>query len=75
MHFGLAKSGIVFERTTGVYERIHRFNLQMSKKEREIWINNMDKTKWYYRSLVIIMNSALLRILSHCVTESWPAYL
>ena len=25
----------------------------MSKKEREIWINNMDKRKWYYRSLII----------------------
>ena len=41
MHFGLATSGIVSERTTGVYERNHRFNLQMSKNEREIWINNM----------------------------------
>ena len=26
----------------------------MSKKEREIWINNMDKRKWYYRSLIIM---------------------
>ena len=49
--FGL-ESGIVFQRTTGVYEQIHRFDLQTSKREREIWINNMDKTKWYYKSLI-----------------------
>ena len=71
MHFGLAKSGIVFERTTGVYERIHRFNLQMSKKEREIWINNMDKRKL----CLTPFSHTSLRIHSHCATESWRAYL
>ena len=34
-HFGL-ESGMVFEGTTGVYERVYRFNSKGSKKEREI---------------------------------------
>ena len=35
-HFGL-ESGMVLEGTTGLYERLYRFNrLQMSKKERKI---------------------------------------
>ena len=34
-HFGL-KSGMVFEGTTGPYERIFLFQFQMSKTEREI---------------------------------------
>ena len=67
----LAKSGIVFEITTRVYERIHRFNLQMSKKEREIWINNMDKRKLCCRPFP----HTSLRIHSHCAKESWRAYL
>ena len=33
-HFGL-ESGMVFEGTTGVYERVYRFNSKGSKKERE----------------------------------------
>ena len=40
-HFGL-ESGIVFEGTMGVYERIYRFKLQMSKKERETCEFKMD---------------------------------
>ena len=54
-----------------VDERIHRFNLQMSKKEREIWINNMDKRKLCCRPFP----HTSLRIHSHCATESWRAYL
>ena len=34
-HFGL-ESGMVFEGTTRVYERIYRFNSKMGEKEREI---------------------------------------
>ena len=34
-HFGL-ESGWVFEGSTGVYERVYRFNSKGSKKEREI---------------------------------------
>ena len=32
----LSLSGMVFEGTTGVYERIYQFLFQMSKKERKI---------------------------------------
>ena len=34
-HFGL-ESGMVFEGTSGVYDRIYQCNSKMSKKEREI---------------------------------------
>ena len=40
-HFGL-KSGMVFEGTTGPYERIFSFQFQMSKEEREICGFEMD---------------------------------
>ena len=38
MHFAhfVLESGMVFEGTTGVYERIYRFQFQMSKKKIEI---------------------------------------
>ena len=40
-HFG-PESCMVFEGTTGPYERIFSFQFQMSKKEREIWEFEMD---------------------------------
>ena len=43
-HFGV-ESGMVFKRTTGVYEPIYFFQFQMSKKEREICEFEMDCKK------------------------------
>ena len=37
--FGL-ESGMVFERTTGVYERIYRFNSKWVRKRENMWIRN-----------------------------------
>ena len=45
-HFGL-ESGMVFEGTTGVYERIYCFNSKMSKKEREIYQFEMDLKNFF----------------------------
>jgi len=52
-HFGL-ESGMVFEVTTGVYERIYRFNSKcMSKKDwREICEFEMDLTNCFVFALI-----------------------
>ena len=39
VHFVL-ESGIVFEGTTGVYERIYRFNSKWVRKRENMWIRN-----------------------------------
>ena len=38
---------MVFEGTTGVYERIYRFNSKMSKKEREIYQFEMNLNNFF----------------------------
>ena len=48
VHFG-PQSGMVFEGTTGVYERICRFN---SKKEREICEFEMDLKNFFVSVLI-----------------------
>ena len=48
--FGL-ESGMVFDGTTGVYERIYHklLQFQMTKKEREIW-----ESKWIWRIFLFV---------------------
>ena len=41
------ESDMVFEGTTGVYERIYCFNSKMSKKEREIYQFKMDLKNFF----------------------------
>ena len=41
------ESDMVFEGTTGVYERIYCFNSKMSKKEREIYQFEMDLKNFF----------------------------
>ena len=51
-HFGL-ESGMVFEGTTGVYERIYRFNSKlMSKKEGEICEFEIDSKNLFVCALI-----------------------
>ena len=48
-HFGL-ESGMVFEGTTGVYERIYRFNSKWVRKK-EKYANS----KWIYESVSVAL--------------------
>ena len=51
-HFGL-ESGMVFEGTTGVYERIYRFSSKlMSKKEGEICEFEIDLKNFFVCALI-----------------------
>ena len=51
-HFGL-ESSMVFEGTTGVYERIYRFNSKlMSKKEGEICEFEIDLKNFFVCALI-----------------------
>ena len=51
-HFGL-ESGMVFEGTTGVYERIYRFNSKlMDKKEGEICEFEIDLKNFFVCALI-----------------------
>ena len=50
-HFGL-ESGMVFERTTGVYRTYLSFQLEMSKKEREIFELEMDLKNVFVCALI-----------------------
>ena len=51
--FGL-ESGMVFEGTTGVYERIYHklLQFQMTKKESEIWEFKMDLKNFFVCALI-----------------------
>jgi len=49
-HFGLESAGMVFKGTTGVYERIYRFNsIRIRKKE------NYANSKWILKNLVKLL--------------------
>ena len=48
-HFGL-ESGIVFEGTTGVYERIYRFNYKWIRTNRNLRIRKAFEEFFYLRS-------------------------